>query len=173
MDEKEMMAIIEAVLFVSGDPVSIKDISDLLKIDVEVGRKLMDRMNDVFTSQGRGLQLIQVEDTYQLVTRPEYADYIKQFTGIRKEQSLSKACLETLSIIAYKQPVTKADIEQLRGVKCDHSIAMLLERNLIQEVGRLNAPGRPKLYGTTPAFLKSFGLTSLQDLPPLDKEEIA
>ncbi|MGI6188513.1 MAG: SMC-Scp complex subunit ScpB [Clostridiales bacterium] len=173
MDEKEMMAVIEAILFVAGDPVSVKDISELLNIDVTETEKLMDNMRAGFESQKRGLQIIKVEDTYQLVTRPEFMDYIRQFTGINKEQSLSRACLETLTIIAYKQPVTKADIEQLRGVKCDYSIAVLMERNLIQEAGRLNAPGRPKLYCTTHTFLKSFGLSSIQDLPPLDNEETA
>ena len=157
MDEKEMMAVIEAILFVAGDPVSVKDISELLNIDVTETEKLMDNMRAGFESQKRGLQIIKVEDTYQLVTRPEFMDYIRQFTGINKEQSLSRACLETLTIIAYKQPVTKADIEQLRGVKCDYSIAVLMERNLIQEAGRLNAPGRPKLYCTTHTFLKSLG----------------
>jgi len=173
MEKNEMIAIIEAILFISGEPVSIKDISKLLDIDIKQAEELMADMSRSFTEQNRGLLVIKVEDAYQLVTRPEYADYIKKFTGIDREQSLSKACLETLTIIAYKQPVTKADIEQLRGVKCDYSITVLLEKNLIQEVGRLDAPGRPKLYGTTDTFLKSFGLSCIQDLPPLDEEEIA
>ena len=144
-----------------------------MEIDKKQAEELMGDMSRSFTEHNRGLLVIKVEDAYQLVTRPEYADYIKKFTGIDREQSLSKACLETLTIIAYKQPVTKADIEQLRGVKCAYSITVLLEKNLIQEVGRLDAPGRPKLYGTTDTFLKSFGLSCIQDLPPLDEEEIA
>lgn len=173
MEEQEMMAIVEAILFASGEPVSIKGISEILDIDTAAAERLMEQMVKSFISGGRGLQIIKINDTYQLVTRPEYAEYIRKFTGATKEQSLSRACLETLSIIAYRQPVTKADIEQLRGVKCDHSIAVLLEKNLIREVGRLDAPGKPKLYGTTDLFLRSFGLSCIEDLPPLDQQETA
>lgn len=171
MEEQQMMAIVEAILFVAGDPVSLKDIAEVLDIDTDTAKKLMGKMMDAYTSQGRGLQLIRINDAYQLVTRPEYGEYIRKFTGASREQSLSRACLETLAIIAYNQPVTKADIEQLRGVKCDHAIAVLLEKNLIREVGRLDAPGKPKLYGTTDLFLRSFGLSSIDDLPPLELQE--
>jgi segregation and condensation protein B len=171
MEEQQMMAIAEAILFIAGDPVPVKSIAEVLDIDVDTAERLMEKMTEVYISQQRGLQLIRINDAYQLVTRPEYGEYIRRFTGAAKEQSLSRACLETLAIIAYNQPVTKADIEQLRGVKCDHAIAVLLEKNLIREVGRLDAPGKPKLYGTTELFLKSFGLSSIDDLPPLKPQQ--
>lgn len=171
MEEQQMMAIAEAILFIAGDPVPVRNIASVLDIEIDIARRLMDKMAENYDLHHRGLQLIKVNDAYQLVTRPEYGEYIRRFTGAAKEQSLSRACLETLAIIAYNQPVTKADIEQLRGVKCDHAIAVLLEKNLICEVGRLDAPGKPKLYGTTDLFLKSFGLSGIHDLPPLEPQQ--
>jgi len=171
MEEQQMMAIAEAILFIAGDPVPVRSIAEVLDIDVDAAQSLMEKMLKAYALQPRGLQLIRINDAYQLVTRPEYGEYIRKFTGATKEQPLSRACLETLAIIAYNQPVTKADIEQLRGVKCDHAIAVLLEKNLIREVGRLDAPGKPKLYGTTELFLKSFGLSDINDLPPLEQQQ--
>jgi len=173
MEEQQMMAIAEAILFIAGDPVPVGSIAAVLDIDDDDARRLMEKMAASYALQHRGLQLIRVNDAYQLVTRPEYGEYIRKFTGMDKEQPLSRACLETLAIIAYNQPVTKADIEQLRGVKCDYAIAVLLDKNLICEVGRLDAPGKPKLYGTTDLFLKSFGLSSIHDLPSLTSQQDA
>lgn len=171
MEEQQMMAIVEAILFIAGEPVSVRNIAEVLEVDIDTARHIMDKMIEAYTSQCRGLQVIKLNDAYQLVTRPEYGEYIRRFTGASKEQPLSRACLETLAIIAYNQPVTKSDIEQLRGVKCDHALAVLLEKNLIREVGRLDTPGKPKLYGTTEVFLKSFGLSSIEDLPPLEPQQ--
>lgn len=171
MDERKMMAIVESILFISGDPVSVTDIANILNIDVHLVESLMERMIRFFNTEKRGLQIIKVNDTYQLTTRPEYAEYIRSFTGDTHEHNLSQACLETLSIIAYRQPVVKSDIEVLRGVKSDHSVAMLLEKGLIEELGRMDTPGRPKIYGTTDLFLRSFGLSTIKDLPSLNGEK--
>jgi len=164
-----MMAVVESILFVSGDPVALKDIARVLELDLRLARKLMERMIDCFNFERRGLQIIKVNDTYQLATRPEYSEYIQRFVPEEKKQGLSQASLETLSIIAYRQPITRMEIDALRGVKSDYTISLLLERGLIREVDRLDAPGRPILYGTTDLFLRSFGLSSLDDLPPLEE----
>lgn len=166
-----MMGIIESILFASGDPVSAKEIGQLLELDVRTVRKLLSKMCDCFNFERRGLQVIIVNDTYQLATRPEYSDYIEKYLGQERAQSLSQASLETLAVVAYKQPVTKAEIEAIRGVKCDYIINTLVNRGFIQEVARKDTPGRPILYGTTDLFLRSFGLTSLEDLPPLESME--
>lgn len=171
MDEREMMAVAESILFVSGDPVSTKDLSQLLGIDQRSTKKLMQRMIDCFNFERRGLQVICVNDTYQLATRPEHKEYVEKFVGAEKYQGLSQAALETLAIITYRQPITKADINEIRGVKSDYTIMNLMNKGYIQEVSRLDAPGRPILYGTTDLFLKSFGFTSLKDLPPLEELE--
>ena len=172
MDEREVMGIIESILFVSGDPVSVKDIGKILGMDVRKVRKLMEKMVDTFNFERRGLQIIRVNDSYQLATRPEFSEYIEKYIGPRQKQTLSQAALETLSIIAYRQPITRMDIEAIRGVKCEYALNILSEKGLIKEVGRLDAPGRPILYGTTDKFLKSFGFSSLKDLPEIDQEEI-
>lgn len=168
MDEREMMGIVESILFVSGDQVSLKEIAKLMNMDLRMARAFMEKMIDTFNFERRGLQLVKANDSYQLATRAEHGDYIEQFTGSIKKQTLSQALLETLSIIAYQQSITRMDIEVIRGVKCEHAIGVLLEKGLIKEVGRMDAPGRPILYGTTDFFLKSFGLSSLEDLPPLE-----
>jgi segregation and condensation protein B len=173
MDDRETMGIIESILFVSGDPVSLKDIAKVLEIDVRIARKLMERMIDTFNFERRGLQIIKVNDSYQLATRPEFSEYIQKYIGSEQKQTLSQAALETLSIIAYRQPITRGDIESIRGVKCEYALNILSERGLIKEVGRLEAPGRPILYGTTDLFLKSFGLSSIKDLPPITEEDLA
>ena len=170
MDEREMMGIIESILFVSGDPVSAKEIGQILELDVRKVRKLLNKMCDCFNFERRGLQIIIANDTYQLATRPEHSEYIEKYMGKERTQILSQASIETLAIIAYQQPVTKAEIEAVRGVKCDYIINTLVNRGYIKEVARKDTPGRPILYGTTDLFLRSFGLSSLEDLPPLERE---
>lgn len=172
MDEREMMSIAESILFVAGDAVSLKEISNILGINIKQARNLMDRMIDSFNFERRGLQIVKVNDSYQLATRPEYAQYINEYLNTGSKQTLSQAVLETLSIIAYKQPVTRMEIEKIRGVKCEYSLSVLYDQGLIKEVGRLDAPGRPILYGTTDLFLRSFGLSTLDDLPPLTEEDL-
>jgi segregation and condensation protein B len=171
MDEREMMAIVESILFVSGDPVGAKEIGQVLDMDLRTVRKLIKKLMDCFHFERRGLQIIMVNDTYQLATRPEFSNYIEKFIGQENSQKLSQASLETLAIIAYRQPITKMDIEAVRGVKCDYIVNTLVNRQLIQEVGRMPTPGRPILYGTTDLFLRNFGLSSLDELPPLENAE--
>lgn len=170
MDEREMMAVIESILFVSGDPVNTKDIGQILELDIRLVKKLMSRMIDSYNFERRGLQIVSVNDTYQLATRPEFSSHIEKFIGQERSQGLSQAALETLAIVAYRQPITKADIEAVRGVKCDHTVMILNNRGYVHEVSRMDTPGRPILYGTTDLFLRSFGLTTLTDLPPLDSK---
>jgi segregation and condensation protein B len=170
MDEREVMAVVESILFVSGDPVSAGELGKILELDVRHVRKLMNKMADCFNFERRGLQIVTVNDTYQLATRPEHSSFIEKYIGRERTQGLSQASLETLAVIAYKQPVTKAEIEAIRGVKCDYTITTLNNRGYIQEVARLDAPGRPILYGTTDLFLRSFGLSGINDLPPLEEE---
>lgn len=166
-----MMAIIENILFISGEPIKSNEIAKTLDISKTTATKIMDKMISCFDFERRGLQIIQINDTYQLATRPQYAEYIHKFIEPRQRERLSQAALETLAIIAYKQPVTRMDIEAIRGVKCDNLLSTLLDKGLIKEVGRLDAPGRPILYGTTDLFLKRFGLTSIEELPPLEFDQ--
>lgn len=168
MDEREKMGLIESILFVSGDAVPAKKIAEYLDMDIRNARKLLEKLIDVFNFERRGLQVIKVNDSYQLATRPEYGQYIKSFFGAEEKQTLSQAVLETLSIIAYRQPITRMDIELIRGVKCEYAINVLISKDMIREVGRMDTPGKPILYGTTDTFLKSFGLSSLEELPPLE-----
>ena len=167
MDENKIMGLIESILFVSGEAVSVRKIADFLNMDKGKLRKIMDKLVENFNSRNGGLLIIKMNDHYQLATRPEYGEYIDKYFGIDKKQSLSQAMLETLSIIAYKQPITRIDIESIRGVKCEYTLGVLNDRGLIKEVGKMDAPGKPILYGTTDTFLKVFGLSSLEDLPPL------
>ncbi len=166
-----MMAIVENILFVSGEAVGLKEIAKVLDIPQSAARKLMDNMICCFDFERRGLQIIKVNDKYQIATRPQYAKYVNKFIEPRQRERLSQAALETLAIIAYRQPITRMDIEAVRGVKCDSLLNTLLDKGLIREVDRLDAPGRPILYGTTDVFLKHFGLSSIDELPPLDLNE--
>ncbi len=166
-----MMAIVENILFVSGEPVTLGEIAKTLDISRSAAKKLMNNMINCFDFERRGLQIMKVNDTYQMATRSQYAKYVHRFIEPRQRERLSKAALETLAIIAYKQPTTRMDIEVIRGVKCDNLLGTLLDKGLIREVDRLDAPGRPILYGTTELFLKYFGLSSLDELPPLDLDK--
>ncbi len=180
MDDKlELFGIIESLLFTWGDPLSITDISSILDMPKNKVRDILDEMIDFYTGEKRGLRIEKRGNNYQLGTKPEYFSYIKQLNKPMVSKNLSNAALETLSIIAYKQPVIKSEIEAIRGVKCDSSIYSLLEKELIEERGRLEKIGRPILYGTTDLFLQVFGLESLESLPELrenlnidDKKEI-
>ncbi|EOD01081.1 SMC-Scp complex subunit ScpB [Caldisalinibacter kiritimatiensis] len=167
MDRREIKAIIEALLFTWGDPLHIDDIKNILELEKNEVKQIIDEMIDDFNYNRRGVQIIQINNKYQISTRPEHYDWIKKLCTPNKSKSLSNAALETLSIISYKQPITKMEIESIRGVKCDKALKTLIDKNLIKEVGRLDKTGRPILYGTTEEFLKYFGLQSLNDLPKL------
>ena len=158
MDEKELKSIIEALLFTWGDPLNISDIASILEVNKKELYEIMEEMVD---------EIIKINNSYQLGTRAEHFEWIKKLTNQKPEKFLSNAALETLSIIAYRQPVIKSDIEAIRGVRCDKVIETLVERGLVVEMGRMDRVGRPILYGTTELFLRAFGLESLEDLPIL------
>ena len=169
MKLKDAEAIIEGILFAAGDPVDIETIADILDIDVKSTRAVLTALSDKYDEECRGLKIIRLEDSYQMCTRGEYNSYISRLAEPRRVQVLSNAAMEVLSIVAYKQPVTRSVIEQIRGVSCDSLVNRLLERNLIQEIGRLDTPGRPMLFGTNDEFLRCFGISSITDLPDFDK----
>ena len=163
-----MKAIIEALLFVSGDPLELKDIASHLEVSISYAKDVIEELMEDYKFIERGIKLISINGAYQLVTKNEYSDYIQKLLKKNKRQSLSQASLESLAIIAYKQPITRIDIDEIRGVKSESDIQKLVERDLIKEVGRLEVPGRPILYGTTEEFLRQFGLHGLNELPSLD-----
>ena len=161
---------LEALLFVNGDPLSLKRIAEILEVDQENVKLLLAQLIQDMNQQERGLTIIEVAGGYQLCTKPHLAGFLEKLVQI-KENKLSIPALETLSIIAFKQPITKQELEAIRGVRVDKVLANLLERNLIKELGRKEAIGRPIIYGTTEVFLKCFGLKSLEDLPELPELE--
>lgn len=160
-------AILEAILLASTEPLSIKKIGDVMGLDERDARILMDDLRKDYDAPGRGLAIMELAGGFVLTTRSEYAEYVDRLLQPRSK-GLSHAALETLAIIAYRQPITKAEIEGVRGVKVDRSLETLVERRLVVDVGRKEAPGRPVLYGTTPEFLKYFGLKDIKDLPPIE-----
>lgn len=173
LEIKELEAAIEAILFTMGNSVELSVIAKALQQDTETTRKLMQRMIDRYNEKGHGLQIIELEQSYQMCTKREYYEYLIRIALQPKKPALTEVMLETLSIIAYKQPVTKVEIEKIRGVKCDHAINKLVEYNLVKELGRLDAPGRPILFGTTEEFLRSFGVQGVDDLPVPDPVKVA
>lgn len=172
MDIEHYEGAIEALLFAMGKSVSLSAIAKAIGHDTETTRKIIDNMMLSYNTAKRGIKIIELENSYQMCTKEEYYDYLVKLALQPKKASLSDVMLETLSIIAYKQPVTKLEIEKIRGVKCDHAINKLIEYNLIQEVGRLDAPGHPILFGTTEEFLRSFGVHGIEELPELDPVQI-
>lgn len=165
MDTQALAPIIEAILFVSGEPVAIGDLARALEVAPAEAQAALDALESYYDQQHRGLRLKRFGEHVQLATRADYAPYIERLLQPVQRQSLSQSALETLAIVAYRQPVTRLDMEAVRGVKCDYSIQSLMNKGLIREVGRKETIGRPILYGTTDAFLAHFGLRSLQDLP--------
>ncbi|WP_291650884.1 SMC-Scp complex subunit ScpB [Clostridium sp.] len=159
---------IEALLFVSGEPLTIKDLSNSIEVSPKTISNILNEMILDYEEEKRGIKLISINGEYQLVTKAENSDYIQKLLKKNKRQSLSQASLESLAIIAYKQPITRIDIDEIRGVKSESAIHKLLEKDLIKEVGRLEVPGRPILFGTTEEFLRQFGLKELNELPSLD-----
>lgn len=167
MDIREIKSIVEGLLFVAGDAVPIKDICSIINIDETTLRRIVRQMMDSFVEDCRGLQIIEVNNCYQLCTKPEHFEYIEKLVKPQNRQGLSQASMETLAIIAYKQPITKSQIDYIRGVKSESCISTLTEKELVSELGRMEGPGRPILYGTTDNFLKLFGLKSINELPVL------
>lgn len=169
MEEKELQRAIEAVLFAAGERVEVSRLSMALEIDENEIRHATQALADELSFNRRGIRILTLEDGYQMVSSGEMADYITKALETRKPPKLSSSQLEALTIIAYYQPATKAMVEQIRGVDSSYSISALINKKLIEDAGRLNVPGRPIQYRTTPNFLRTFGLTSLDELPSIEK----
>lgn len=167
MELKELEGAIEGILFAAGDPIPTERICFVLEQDKETVDSVCQSLADRYSYERRGVRLLKLENSWQMCSAPEYADYIRKTLEGRKPAKLSQPALEVLSIIAYFQPVTRAYIEQVRGVDSSYTVGLLLERGLICEAGRLSVPGRPMQFKTTKTFLRAFGLSSLNDLPEL------
>ena len=167
LEMKELESAVEGILFASGEPVHIDRICLALDLDRLSVEQVLQRLGDYYAFERRGIRLIRMDDTWQLCSSPDYADIIRRAFEIRKPAKLSQPALEVLTIIAYYQPTTRAYVDQVRGVDSAYTVGLLLERKLIEECGRLQVPGRPRLYRTTKNFLRAFHLNSLEDLPGL------
>ncbi|MGN0656705.1 MAG: SMC-Scp complex subunit ScpB [Ruminiclostridium sp.] len=167
----EGIAAIEAIMFAYGEPITIEKLSEASGIDRETAVKLIDQLERRYNVQESGLRILRINNGFQIAARQEFAENIKAALETRKQQPLSQAAMETLSIVAYNQPVTKAFVEQVRGIDSSSVVNTLVERNLLEEAGRLDLPGRPVAYRTTDNFLRCFGLSRIEELPPLPNQE--
>ena len=176
MREKDRLlrqeAAAEAVLFTMGRAVELRELSAALETGEEEAQAAVERLREKYGEEGRGLSIIELSGSFQMCTKAEYYENLIRVAKAPKKQALSDVVLETLSIIAYKQPITKIEIEQIRGVKSDHAVNRLIEYNLVYEVGRLDAPGRPALFATTEEFLRRLGVGSMEELPVIDPEQL-
>lgn len=172
MEKKKYEAAIEGILFTMGESVEASRIAAALEITTEDVYRLVRDMMERYEQEDRGIRIMELEDSFQLCTKPELYDYLIKIAKHPKKHVLTDVLLETLSIIAYKQPVTKLEIEKIRGVSCDHAVNKLVEYHLVCELGRLDAPGRPLLFGTTEEFLRSFGVQSVDELPVLNQDQL-
>ncbi len=163
----------EGLIFVSGDEgIEARTISEIMELEVELVQELLNELKEDFQQTSRGMQIIEIAGAYQLTTLPQHAVYYERLATSPNQATLSQAALETLAIIAYKQPITRAEIEEIRGVKCEKAINTLIGKKLIQETGRAETPGRPILYGTTKEFMDYFGLRHIGDLPPIPAVQV-
>lgn len=172
MSRKEMEAVIEAILFTMGESVEVSRIAKVIEQSTETTRKIIRNMMDQYEEENRGIRIIELEDSYQMCTKKEMYEYLIQIAKQPRRYVLTDVVLETLSIIAYKQPITKIEIERIRGVKSDHAVNKLIEYNLVAEVGRMDTPGRPILFGTTEEFLRRFSVQSVDELPGITPEKV-
>ena len=172
MSTEKMYAVIEAVLFTMGESVETAKLAAAIEQDASTTVKLMHNLMDRYEAEDRGIKIIELGDSFQLCTKPETYEYLIKVAAQPKKQVLTDVLLETLSIIAYKQPITKQEIEGIRGVSCDHAVNKLVEYGLVDEVGRLDAPGRPILFGTTESFLRSFGVRNVDELPVISPDKV-
>ena len=175
MEEVEinkLEGVIEAILFTMGESVELNKIAAAIEHDEETTRKIIHRMMDKYEAEDRGVRIIELEDAFQMCTKTQMYEYLIRVAKQPKKYVLTDVLLETLSIIAYKQPVTKLEIEKIRGVKSDHAVNKLVEYNLVCEKGRMEAPGKPILFGTTEEFLRGFSIQSVEDLPSLNPEQM-
>lgn len=171
--EREQEAVVEAVLFTMGGSVELRQLAAALDSDEETARQAVERLAERYRNGQGGMEILRLEDSYQMCTRSCYYENLIRVASAPKKQVLSDVVLETLAIIAYRQPVTKMEIEKIRGVKSDHAVNRLVEYNLVYEAGRMDAPGRPALFATTEEFLRRFGVGSVQDLPDLNPAQKA
>ena len=172
MEIKRLESIIEAILFTMGDSVEVEVIAAAIEHDVETTKKIIHNKMDRYDAEERGIKIIELEYSFQMCTKQDMYEYLIKVAKQPKKYVLTDVMLETLSIIAYKQPVTRLEIEKIRGVKSDHAVNKLIEYGLVCEVGRLDAPGRPLLFGTTEEFLRRFSVQSLDELPGIDPERM-
>lgn len=172
MEIEKLQGVIEAILFTMGESVELGKIAKAIEHDEETTRKIIHLMMDQYDAENRGVRIIELDNAFQMCTKKEMYEYLIRIAKQPKRYVLTDVLLETLSIVAYKQPVTRLEIEKIRGVKTDHAVNKLVEYGLIEEVGRLDAPGRPLLFGTTEEFLRRFSVQSLDELPRLDAEQI-
>ncbi len=170
INEDELCAACEAILFSMGDAVEAVHIAQALEVSIETIENILTKLMDKYNNADRGIMLTMIDGAYQLCTKKEMYDYLIKIAHVPKPKEITEVMLETLSIIAYKQPVTRLEVERIRGVNSDHTINKLVEYNLICEVGRKDAPGRPILFATTEEFLRSFGIESTEELPELDSD---
>lgn len=173
MELEKLEAAVEAILFAMGDSVEVDKIAAAIGQDVKTTRKIIQGMTYKYQAVERGVRILELEDAYQLCTKKEYYEYLIRIARQPRKYILTDVLLETMAIIAYKQPVTRQEIEKIRGVKSDHAVNKLLEYGLVEEVGRLDAPGRPILFGTTEEFLRNFGVSSVSELPQLSADRLA
>jgi segregation and condensation protein B len=162
-------SIIEALLFVSGEPLKLRDIASIVECEIHVAKEIIEELENKYKSEDRGIKIININDEYQFTTKSQNSSYIQKLLKTNIRQSLSQASLETLAIIAYKQPVTRVSIDEIRGVKSDRAVITLVDKGLIKEAGRLDVAGRPILYATTDKFLVAFGLENLKQMPSLEE----
>ena len=172
MNIKKLEAVVEAILFSMGEAVEIERLAAAVDHDEDTVRKIIRSMMTRYDEEDRGIHLIELDGSFQLCTKPEMYEYLIKIASQPKRRVLTDVLLETLSIIAYKQPVTKMEIEKIRGVSSDNAVNKLVEYNLVCELGRLDAPGRPLLFGTTEEFLRCFGVHSIDDLPVLSPVQV-
>ncbi len=172
MDKKQAKAVIEAILFTMGESVEISRLSEVIEADKKDTLEILNEMQQEYFEREGGIQMLILDKSVQLCTRKELYEYIIRIAKAPRKITLSESALETLAIVAYKQPITRVEIERIRGVSSHHSIDRLLEYDFIQELGRLDAPGRPILFGTTEQFLRSFGLETLAQMPEMDMDKM-
>lgn len=172
MERQKAEAVLESILFTMGDSVEISRLATVLEMSVKEVKAILADMQEKYEKEDRGISLLWLEDSVQLSTKADMYEYLIKIAKTPKKMVLTDTVIETLSIVAYKQPVTRLEIERIRGVSCDHAVNKLLEYDLITELGRLDAPGRPLLFGTTEQFLRCFGVKSLDELPELSAIQV-
>ena len=172
MERTKAQAVIEAILFAMGESVEISRLAEVIEEDKKITKQILNEMAEQYQEENRGISLIWLEDSVQLCSKGELYEYLIKIAKAPRKVVLTDSLMETLSIIAYKQPITRLEIEKIRGVSCDHAINRLLEYELITELGRKDAPGRPLLFGTTEQFLRSFGVKSLEELPEVSTVQL-